>query len=137
MAIILDTNIVSRMRRIERTPLGFRRWAESIGSEHVYLSAITMMEIEAGIVGAERRDPPFANLLRAWRDGLLRNFAGRLLPIDEAIAIRTARLQQIRSVDLPDAFIAATALEHRLTVITHNVRHFEGLGLEVFDPLAA
>jgi len=137
MALILDTNVISRMRRMERTPPAFRHWAQGVDHEAVYLSAITLMEIENGIIGAEHRDRPFAAILRTWQDQVLARFAGRIIPVDHGVALRCARLNAIRSIDVPDALIAATALDHRLTLVTHNVRHFTGFGLDILNPFPA
>lgn len=137
MAFILDTNIVSRMRRMDRTPPHFRRWAESIDYDQAYLSAITLLELENGIVGAERKDKPFAAILTSWRDQLRSRFTDRILPVDASVAVRTSRLLAIRTIEIPDALIAATAYERRLTLVTHNTRHFTGFGIDLVDPFAS
>lgn len=134
MAFILDTNVVSRIRRIERTPPQFREWASGIDYDQAYLSAITLLEVEDGIVGAERHDKAFAEILTTWREQIQHRFAGRILPVDAQVAIRTARLLSIRTVEISDALIAATASEYDFTLVTHNVRHFTGFGLRIFDP---
>jgi toxin FitB len=136
MAFLLDTNIVSHMRRIDRTPPQFRRWAESIHYDQAYLSAITLMEVENGIAAQERNDKAFADILTSWRQQLLERFEGRILPVDAPVAMRASRLLRIRTIEMPDALIAATAYEHRLTMVTRNVRDFTRLGVEVLDPFA-
>jgi toxin FitB len=134
MPFILDTNIVSRLRRLERTPVKFQDWARSVDYDQVFLSAITMMEIEDGIINVEGQDDAFAATLSAWRDQVLARFTLRIIPVDENIAIRTSRVVAARGIEIADAIIAATALEHGLVLVTHNVRHFTKLGLNILNP---
>ena len=137
MVLLLDTNIISRLRRLDRAPPEFGAWARSIRLDEVYLSVVTVMELENGILSVAGRDPPFAQVLRDWQAGLLSEFAARIVPIDTAIALRCARLQSQRSIDVADALIAATALEGGFALVTHNMRHFADFGLTLINPFLA
>lgn len=101
-----------------------------------YVSAITLMEMEDGILSVERRDPGFARQLRHWQNEVLTEFASRIIAVDAVVAMRLSRLKTVRSIAVADGLIAATALEHDLLLVTHNIRHFSGYGLKLLDPLA-
>lgn len=135
---LLDTNVLSELRRRQRTHRKVAAWADSVHAGDLFLSAITILEIEAGTLLLARRDAAQAGVLRAWIDGqVLPAFDGRILSVDTAVAQRCARL---RVPDPPDpraerdALIAATALVHRLCVVTRNVADFEPMGVELLDP---
>lgn len=110
-------------------------FAKSIVEHEVYLSVITLHEIERGIVGAESRKRPEAAVLRSWFDGELRpGYATRTLPVTDEIAIAAASLAVARTVELADQLIAATALVHDLTLVTRNVNHFTHTGVRLLNP---
>jgi predicted nucleic acid-binding protein len=101
----------------------------------MFLSAITILELETGILQIERRDPRQGAILRAWLDGhVLPAFDGRILAVDIAVAQRCARLHVPNPRSHRDALIAATALVHGMTVVTRNVADFESIGTEIFNP---
>jgi toxin FitB len=100
----------------------------------LYLSVVTIGEIEKGIAKQRRRDPAFARRLAAWLDGVLRHYAARVLPVDVNVARRWGRLADAHGHAGADLLIAATALEHGLTVVTRNTRHFERTGAVLLDP---
>jgi len=110
-------------------------WAESVSAASLFLSAITILELETGILLIERRDPGQGTILRAWLDGhVLPAFEGRILAVDIAVAQRCARLNVPDPRPHRDALIAATALVHGMTVVTRNVADFEPTGVEIFNP---
>ena len=132
---LLDTNVVSALRRPEREPRQIVTWAASVAEDELYLSALSIYEIEVGIGRLERRDQPQASRLRDWLDRrVVPGFRDRILPLDETVAARAAALQVPDSMPEADGFIAATALVHRLTLVTRNVRDFESSGVSLLNP---
>jgi predicted nucleic acid-binding protein len=130
---LIDTDVLSRLRRPDRHPPAVR-WFRAQASTDLYLSVITIGEIERGIVRQAGRDPEFAGELAAWLDRLLRTYADRILDFDIASARHWGRLTAAIGSHSADLLIAATALRHGLTVITGNVRHFEPTGVTTLDP---
>ncbi len=130
---LLDTDIVSALRRPDRHPQ-VTLWVAMQRPEELFLSAVTIGEIWRGIAQQERRDPPFARDLTAWLARLLTLYRDRVLPIDIPIARRWGRLSASLGHDSADLMIAATALEHGLTVVTRNVRHYEPTGVKILNP---
>ena len=136
---LVDTNALSelRKRRSGKIDPAVEAWAGSVDQADMYLSVITVMEIELGIARLERRDPRQAGVLRLWlHDKVMAAFAGRILSIDAAIALRCARLHVPETKSERDAWIAATALVHDLTVVTRNLSDFAGTGVTLLDPWA-
>ncbi len=131
--LLLDTDILSALRRRERNP-GLVRWMEAQRSTDIHLSVVTVGEIERGIAQQQRRDPVFANELALWLDRILAWYGDRVMPVDVATARRWGRLSATLGNSGADLLIAATALEHGLTVVTRNVRHFEPTGVAVLNP---
>jgi predicted nucleic acid-binding protein len=134
---LLDTNLVSELRkaRTGKADPGVVTWAEGITNEDQYLSVITVLELELGVRLRERRDPAQGAVLRAWLERqVLVGFAGRILPVDTDIARRCAGLHVPDRRPDRDALIAATALVHDLTLVTRNVRDFDGTGVALHKP---
>lgn len=134
---LLDTNAVSelRKRRSGKIDPAVEAWAGSVDQADMYLSVITVMEIELGIARLERRDARQAGVLRLWlHDKVMPAFAGRILSVDAAIALRCARLHVPDIKSERDAWIAATGLVHDLTVVTRNLADFAGTGVPLLDP---
>lgn len=137
---ILDTNVVSELRKVRLGKADERvaRWADSVDAIELYLSVITIHELEIGILLAERRDPAQGGVLRTWLNNhVLPAFAGRILPVDTAIAQRSARLHVPDPRPLRDGLIAATALVHGMTVATRNVADFEPTSVHILNPWMA
>lgn len=137
MIYLLDTNVVSELRKIGdgKADANVVAWIDAEDAVSFYISAITILELERGILGVQRRDAAQGARLRSWLDNHVRpEFAGRILPIDDAIATRCAHLHIPDRCNEADALIAATALVHGMTVVTRNVRDFEGTGVVIVDP---
>ncbi len=130
---LLDTNVVSALRRPDRHP-GPSAWLQAQRTSDVFLSVVTIGEIERGIAQQRHRDPSFASELSDWLDRVLSWYGDRVLDVDVLTARRWGRLSGNLGNESADLLIAATALEHGLTVVTRNVRHFEQTGVEVLDP---
>ena len=132
---LLDTNVVSELRKANRADRGIRLWARALPAANLYLSAVSILELEIGILLIERRDRKQGAVLRSWMDGhVLPAFDGRILPIDTAVAQRCAALHVPNSRSDRDALLAATALVHGMTVVTRNVDHFQFTGVGVVNP---
>jgi len=130
---LLDTNVVSALRRPDRHP-GPIAWLQARRPSDVFLSVVTIGEIERGIAQQQHHDPAFASELSIWLDRVLTWYGDRVLDIDVPTARRWGRLSGDLGHESADLIIAATALEHGLTVATRNTRHFEPAGIKVFNP---
>lgn len=137
MMYILDTNVVSELRkaRTGKIDTNVATWAESMEASDLFISSITIMELELGILSVERRDAIQGSLLRSWfEQHVLPEFSGRTLPVDTAVALRCARLHVPDKRGERDALIAATALVHGMAVVTRNVVDFEPTGVSIINP---
>jgi hypothetical protein len=132
---LLDTNVVSELRRLDKADGGVLAWAGAMPVASFFLSAISILEIELGVLLIERRDDTQGAILRAWVDNqVLPRFAGRILAVDTTVAQRCARLHVPDPRAERDALIAATAMVHGLTVVTRNIGDFEQMGVPVLNP---
>jgi predicted nucleic acid-binding protein len=132
---VLDTNVISELRHGKPNQSAeVRAWASDKPASYLHLSAITILELEKGVLALERRTPPQGNALRSWLTGVKDNFAGRILPFTENTAAICASLHVPDPKSERDAMIAATALEHRMTVVTRNVSDFAGTGTQLINP---
>lgn len=137
MMFVLDTNVVSELRkvRVGKADVNVARWAESIDASNLFVSAITIMELELGILSVERKDATQGAMLRAWLEQqVLPEFSSRTIPIDTAVAQRCARLHVPDRRGERDALIAATALVHGMAVVTRNVADFKSTGVTIINP---
>jgi predicted nucleic acid-binding protein len=134
---ILDTNVVSELRKAKagKADKNVTSWAANIPASQLYISAITILELELGVLQVERRDQAQGTILRSWLDGqVLPAFNNRVLVVDTVVALRCARLHVPDQRSERDALIAATALVHGMTVVTRNVADFVMTGVPVFNP---
>ena len=137
MMFILDTNVVSELRkvRLSKANTNVTAWAESVDAADLFVSSITIMELELGVLSIERRDATQGAMLRSWLEQhVLPEFSRRTLPIDTAVAQRCARLHVPDKRGERDALIAATALVHGMTVVTRNTADFAPMGVSLIDP---
>lgn len=134
---LLDTKVVSELGKIRlgKANRHVAKWADSLDAAELYISAITVQELEIGVLLAERRDPSQGAVLRAWLNAhVLPAFNDRILTVDVAVAQRSARLHVPDPRPVRDGLIAATALVHGMTVVTRNVADFEPTGVAVLNP---
>lgn len=132
---LLDTNLVSELRRGRRADARVADWAAGMPAASAFLSVVTIFEIERGILLVERRDPGQGAILRRWLEThVLAEFEGRILSIDIAVARRSAALHVPDPMPDRDALIAATALVHGMTVVTRDVADFERRGVPLLNP---
>lgn len=132
---LLDTNLVSELRRPHRTNPQVAAWADSVQPSDLFLSSITILELETGALRLTRRDHQQGALIRRWiEEHVLPAFAERILAVDTAVARRCAALHIPDPKPYRDSLIAATALVHRLTVVTRNRADFEPMAVNVLNP---
>ena len=137
MAFVLDTNVVSEFRKVQagKGAAGVAEWAASVARSDLYLSAITVMELEMGVRMMERRDVAQGVLLRRWITRVvLPEFDARILAFDADVALRAAALHVPDPKPWRDTAIAATAMVHGMTVVTRNTSDFKPTGVALFDP---
>ena len=134
---LLDTNVVSELRKANsgKADAGVIGWAGSAPVNSLFISVISVLELEIGVLSIERRDASQGAILRTWMDNhVLPAFIERVLPIDTAVARRCAILHVPDPQSDRDALIAATALVHGMTIVTRNITDFESTGVEVMNP---
>jgi predicted nucleic acid-binding protein len=132
---LLDTNVVSELRVPKRADINVLAWASSQPVAAQFLSSITVLELELGVLRMERKDAAQGAVLRTWLDGqVLPQFAGRVLAFDQSVALRCAKLHVPDPRAERDAVIAATALAHGMTVVTRNTDDFLLTGVPLLNP---
>ncbi|KHJ54187.1 twitching motility protein PilT [Aureimonas altamirensis] len=137
MSYLLDTNVISELRKIGdgKADANVVAWIGAEDTANFLISAITILELERGLLGVQRRNALQGALLRAWLDNhIRREFSGRILPVDDEVATRCAHLHIPDRRNEADALIAATALVRGLPLVTRNTRSFEGTGVVLIDP---
>nr|WP_315221560.1 type II toxin-antitoxin system VapC family toxin [uncultured Duganella sp.] len=137
MMFVLDTNVVSELRKVRlgKADINVTAWSDTVDASDLFVSAITIMELELGVLSVERKDATQGAVLRSWLEQqVLPEFAVRTLPVDTAVAQRCARLHVPNRRGERDALIAATALVHGMTVVTRNVADFKPTGVSLFNP---
>ena len=134
---LLDTNVVSELRKVRagKADPNVARWADSVDASELYLSVISVQELEIGVLLVERRDAAQGAMLRTWlNDHVLPAFTGRILPVDTTVALRSARMHVPDPHPVRDGLIAATALVHGMTIVTRNVDDFIRSSAMVLNP---
>jgi len=134
---VLDTNVVSELRKAKagKADRGVVAWASGVPPEDLFVSVITILELETGVLLVQRRDPKQGALIKAWLDQhVLPAFSGRVLSVDAAVAQRCAALHVPDPRSDRDALIAATAMVHNMTVVTRNVADFQPIGVPLLNP---
>jgi toxin FitB len=133
LSFLLDTNVVSEARRGSREALN---WLVPVPSERLFLSVITVGEIERGVLKLAKKDADGGKRLAEWLAIIRSDFESRLLPVTEEIALEWGRMSLCRSIGVADTLIAATALVHGMTLVTRNVRYFADTGVTLINPWA-
>ena len=136
MSWLLDTNVVSEIRRGGRANDGVGAWNERTRGEDKFVSVLVLGEIRRGIEAKRRRDESTAVALEQWLLRLEETFADRVLIVDRAIAVRWGALSVPDPLPIVDGLLAATAIVHDLTLVTRNVRHIERTGVRLLDPFS-
>lgn len=134
---ILDTNVISELRKVGsgKADSNVLAWAASVSADELFVSVITIMELELGIASLERKDIQQGKVLRHWLEQqVLPEFSERTLSIDTSVALCCARLHVPDKRSERDALIAATALTHRMTVVTRNIDDFKQTGVQLINP---
>ena len=134
MSFLVDTNVVSELRKGARANPRVAAWFAGLAEEEVYLSVLTVGEIRNGIERIRRRDRRAATALDRWLRTLVRDYEDRLLPVDRAVAEQWGRLNVPDPVPVVDGLLAATAAVHSLVLATRNVKHLERTQVALFDP---
>ena len=134
---LLDTNIVSEVRKGRRSDPNVSNWYAGVGESQFFISSLTIGEIRKGIELARRRhDVDQAEALETWLRTVIQRFSGRILTVDTEEADTWGQLSAIRPVPVVDGLLAATAMAHDMTLVTRNVSDVEGLGVRVLDPFS-
>ena len=134
MSWLLDTNVLSELRKGTRGNPAVRRWFEAHQEDKHYTSVLVLGEVRRGIESKRRRDPESAAALDAWASRLEIDFASRILPVDATVADRWGRLNVPNPIAAVDGLLSATALVHDLTLVTRNVRDVARTGVRVLNP---
>ena len=133
---LLDTNVLSELRKGLRGAEAVRRWFDAHAADHHFISALVLGELRRGVELKRRRDPDSAAALDTWLSRLERDFDSRILVVDAAVSDRWGRLKVLDLLPAVDGLLAATALVHDLVLVTRNVRDFVRTGVTVLDPFA-
>lgn len=136
MGFLIDTNILSELQKGERADIGVKRWYADSDPNELFLSVLVVGEIRQGIERLRRRDPPQAERLEQRLAAVLSMMQGRLLTITESIAQRWGRINSPDPMPVIDGLLAATALEHGLTLVTRNVRDVKRCGVALLNPFS-
>jgi len=134
LSYLLDTNVISELRKGERGDVNVARWYESLAEDEVFLSVLTIGELRRGVELIRRRDSTSAERLDAWLANVSSEHSDRILPVDAAVAERWGRLNVPDPVPVVDGLLAATALIHGFTLATRNVKDVEGTGVSCVNP---
>lgn len=134
MGFLIDTNVLSELRKKERADPGVRQWFANVKGDDLHLSVLVIGEVRNGIERLRRRDPVAAVSLETWLSKVETDMAERILPITSAIADRWGRLSVPDPLPVIDALLAATALTHDLTLVTRNVADVERTGVRLLNP---
>ena len=135
---LLDTNVVSEVRKGGRSDSSVSNWYTGGGESQLFISSLTIGEIRRGIELVRRRgDIEQADALETWLQTVVEGFSGRILSVDADVANTWGRMSALRPVPVVDGLLAATAEVHDMTLVTRNVSDVEGLGVQVFNPFGA
>lgn len=136
MTFLIDTNVISEVRKGDNCDFAVASWWGSVAEHEVWLSSLVLGEVRKGVELLRHRDALRAEVLERWLNGLILGFRGRVLPVDTAIAEEWGRMNAIRVVPVIDGLMAATAKVYRLTFVTRNIVDVAGLNVDVMNPFA-
>jgi predicted nucleic acid-binding protein len=134
LSYLVDTNVVSELRKGSRCDPGVASWFAGVSPEGIYLSVLTLGEIRKGIENIRRRDERTADVLEVWLSEVVATHSDRILPVDEGIADLWGRYNVPDPLPVLDSLLAATASAHGLTLVTRNVKHVERTGVACLNP---
>ena len=137
MSLLLDTNVVSELRKGPRANARLRAWFDDVAAEEIHLSVLVIGELRRGVELVRRRDPRQAAALDRWLGRVVGDHAARILPVDGRVAEEWGRLTAVRPGSVIDTLMAATALVHGLILVTRNVRDVSWTGVRCLDPFRA
>ena len=136
MTYLLDTNVISELRKGDRCDVNVTAWYAGVEETDLFLSVLVLGEMRRGIERIRRRDPKQTYVLERWLEETALKFAGRILPVDDIIADVWGKTYYVRNVPVVDGLLAATAMAHDMTLVTRNASDVEGLGVRVLDPFS-
>jgi len=131
---LLDTNVISELRKGGRSDANVRRWFDAVPNDALFLSVLVIGELHTGVERRRWRDPQTAQVLEQWLNGIERDFADRILSIDAAIADQWGRLNGADPLSCVDSLLAATAIRHDLTLVTRNISDIRRTGVRYLNP---
>jgi predicted nucleic acid-binding protein len=134
---LLDTNIISELRKRQRANANVLAWFQTIDDDELHVSVLLLGEVRTGIERIRSSDPAQAQVLERWLKGLEGTYIDRVLPVTAAIADRWGRLSASDPPPVVDCLMAATAMEHNLTLVTRNIAHVTRTGVKLLDPFQA
>ena len=134
MSFLIDTNIVSEIRKGSRCDPAVAAWWAGVAEDDLRVSVLVLGEIRKGVELARQRDPQKARALETWLNDLVSDFGDRIIPVDAAVAEEWGRMAAVRPVPAIDALLAATARTNGLTLVTRDAADVAGLGVEVLNP---
>ena len=134
MSFLLDTNVMSELRKGDRANAQVFEWFNEVADDEIHLSVLAIGELRRGVETIRKRDPVQAAALDRWVGRLVANHAERIVPVDGPVADRWGRLAAIRAASVIDTLMAATALEHGLVLVTRNVKDVAWTGVSYLDP---
>lgn len=137
MKYLVDTNVISEVRKGTKGDANAAEWWASVGPSDLYLSVLSLGEIQFGILSLRKRDAKQARFLEAWLAGLCRFFAGRLVPVDERSAMTWAAIQTHRTLPMIDGLMAASAISRNMVFVTRNTRDIHDVGVKYLNPFKA
>ena len=137
MTFLIDTNIISEVRKGDRGDPAVAAWWNGVAEDDLWLSSLVLGEIRKGVELARRRDPRRAEALEVWLTDVMSRFGNRVLPVDTAVAEQWGRMNAVRSLPVIDGLLAATAKANGLTLVTRNVADVAELDVDVLNPFEA
>lgn len=134
MSFLIDTNVISELRKGALANSGVRRWYDGVTADDLYLSTLVLGEIRKGAEMCRKKEPAKARLLEHWLGQVQAAFAGRIVPVDQAVAGVWGRIGASRTIPVIDALLAATAISRDLTLVTRDLKGASGTGARVLNP---